>query len=76
MRARRQKGGSSGTPVLGIQLAFRFELFESYGCATPLRGSYVGDGLGKCPAMTSEILDVVLALAVGMVGWGARGLIG
>ena len=50
----------------------RFALFESYGCATPLLRSYVGEGLGKCPAMTSEILDVVLALAVGMVGWGSE----
>jgi len=76
MRARRQKGGSSGTPVLGIQLAFRFELFESYGCATPLRGSYVGDGLGKCPAMTSEILDVCIVVRRRDGRLGARGLIG
>ena len=69
MASRRQKGGDRGN-AFGIQLVFRSELFESYRYATPLLGSYVGDGLGKCPAMTSEILDVVLALAVGMVSWG------
>ena len=53
-------------------LVFRSQLFESYGGATPLLGSYVGKGLGKCPAMPGEILRVVLALAVGMVGWGSE----
>ena len=37
-------------------LVFRSQLFESYGRATPLLRSYIGDGLGKCPAMPGEIL--------------------
>ena len=35
--------------------------------AAPLLGSDIGDGFGEVPAMAVEVLNVVLALAVGLV---------
>src|ERR1035438_6641934 len=50
----------------------RPQLFKRYRCTAPLLRSYVGDGLGKCPAMPGKILRVVLTLAVGMIHWGGE----
>jgi hypothetical protein len=45
-------------------------LFHIHSLSSPLLRRNVGDRLGKRPAMTSEILDAVLALAVNLVGRG------
>jgi hypothetical protein len=45
---------------------------ETHRCASPLLGSDVGDGLREGPPMSREILRIVLAFAVNMVGRGSE----
>ena len=50
-----------------MSLPRSFQL-ESDRCSTPLQRVNIGDGLGEVPTMTGEVLGVVLALAVYMIG--------